>query len=540
MNETPPEADLGPAIFGGILARCALIIFLLLIFVLGSFEAGIGLHDPDTCWLLALGRYMFETHSLPATDPFSYTFALVQPATPFVMYQWLTEVLFFLFYKIGGLTVLLYFAALTLAAAFIFVPFLAFERLRLPRLLSMLIVGLGLTTAAFHLLVRPEVLSYLMLSLWLWLMQRLRRGITGAGMVAGFAALMLVWSNLHTAFSLGLLLLFLYICYETFQWLLHKKRGKYPCTTAIAALAASLACTLINPHGIGLWKYLPSLYFSPINVFIVELRPLKLSDARDGFYYPFFMVVLLACFYMCRQVQEKRASVYSMKVVTICAVAGILCRRMIPFNGLILMFEAAWMHYTLSWENPEDTGLSRIVKSANEKLHEIFPPIPIWIMLSAVILLAGNLLVTTRIAPPILPQSSKVFKSPKAAIAYIDEHPPQGNMFNDAQYGDVLIWRSPQKPRVFIDTRFDMYGAAFCTEYQRARYAESGWERVLDKYKIDWVFVPEESQLARKLSADANWHRLFVDDPAIVADHRAIILARSAQNVIIPTDRDRK
>lgn len=58
-------------------ARPVLLLFLFSVFALGVVIAGTGLHDPDTCWLLALGRYIVRHHALPDTDPFSFTFALM-------------------------------------------------------------------------------------------------------------------------------------------------------------------------------------------------------------------------------------------------------------------------------------------------------------------------------------------------------------------------------------------------------------------------------------------------------------------------------
>ena len=58
-------------------------------FFIGFWTAGVGLHDPDTCWLLALGRYMYESGHLPATDIFSWSFA--GTGRRFIQYQWLSE-----------------------------------------------------------------------------------------------------------------------------------------------------------------------------------------------------------------------------------------------------------------------------------------------------------------------------------------------------------------------------------------------------------------------------------------------------------------
>src|SRR6185437_1766117 len=46
------------------------------------------LNDADTFWHLAAGRWMIANGAIPATDPFSYTFA----GRPWVAHEWLSEV----------------------------------------------------------------------------------------------------------------------------------------------------------------------------------------------------------------------------------------------------------------------------------------------------------------------------------------------------------------------------------------------------------------------------------------------------------------
>ena len=155
-------------------AQLAFVTLLLFVFAIGCFVAGVGLHDPDTCWLLALGRYIFQHHQLPAADPYSYTFAMGEPE-PFVMYQWLCELLFFTSVKLGGLTALLILTALIIAVAFVVVPLTEFHHHQLPLHIAIVLTITGVMAACFHFLCRPEIFSYLMLAIWLKLLWSIRR-----------------------------------------------------------------------------------------------------------------------------------------------------------------------------------------------------------------------------------------------------------------------------------------------------------------------------------------------------------------------------
>lgn len=56
--------------------------------------------QPDTFWLIEVGRLIVEKHCLPANDIYSFTAS----AHHWLVYQWLTEVLFSTANAFGGLT----------------------------------------------------------------------------------------------------------------------------------------------------------------------------------------------------------------------------------------------------------------------------------------------------------------------------------------------------------------------------------------------------------------------------------------------------
>ncbi len=82
----------------------AIVIFITiaLAFIYGIGVGVFSLREPDTCFLLAMGRWICQHKSLPVTDPFSYTSAIYPDVHGLVIYQWLTEVIFFGIAKIAG------------------------------------------------------------------------------------------------------------------------------------------------------------------------------------------------------------------------------------------------------------------------------------------------------------------------------------------------------------------------------------------------------------------------------------------------------
>jgi hypothetical protein len=496
---------------GSAYARVAFLGFMLLILLLGGWIAGTGFHDPDTCWLLALGRWMWEHHALPAADPFSFTFALV-PDRLFIMYQWLTELFFYACVNVGGLMFLIAVVALMFYCAFIYIPMAAFNKLGLTRLRSFLLVFLALLSASFHTLIRPEIVSYLLLSCWLAMMLAMRGGDEKeAGeaparvdwrMIAGFCGLMTLWVNMHTAFTIPLAMLLLYVTVSTLQWLLSKNRGAFPYTTALLSLVGALLCTLINPYGVGLWQYIPQLFFMPLNRFIDELRPFS-GNLKDVTYYPFIVLTIVSaceCVKMWRSQAKPRASWFSPIEIAILIIVAFYCRRLIPFHAIALIYECAWMraHRQLA----ETKG---VVHYANEALRRLFAIDRAWFGITIAIVEVGVCAVATGPVKPQCPQPSVAFQNPTDAISYLKEHPPVGHGFNSPQFGDVMIWDLSPVPQLFVDTRFDMYGAGLLNQYLQIALCKEGWRERLDGYKIDWVLIGPKQPLAKELSASADW-----------------------------------
>jgi hypothetical protein len=65
--------------------------------------------------------------------------------------------------------------------------------------------------------------------------------------------------------------------------------------------------------------------------------------------------------------------------------------------------------------------------------------------------------------------------APTAAIDFLRANPLRGNMFNNDEIGDyVIYWLSPRY-KVFVDGRLDMYGTRILKEYEKVISLEPGW-----------------------------------------------------------------
>jgi hypothetical protein len=518
-------------------ARALLVLLFLVAVVASIFIAGASLHDPDTCWLLSLGMKIVEGGALPQADPYSYTMQLF-PERRFILYQWLSEVLFALSYKALDLAGLLLLAAVVLTASFISVPLALARKIGMPGCFAIAGTILTLLTAFFHFLCRPEIFSYLLLGTYISMTHFFLRNRNVEKVdwkaVTVFGAIMAIWCNLHSGFVLGLLYLFVFALVTTISDFAAEKKLQAIDRTIIFSFVAALVGTFVNPYGIGLWQYLPTLFFTPLNRHIIELRPVSGKDFLEWTFYPFVILLVVTGITCARALMKKIDSsivstprgqvLFAAIAVFSWIIAGFCCRRLIPFAAIHLFAEGGYMLALLRKQKVagqpdavQNNAAPTFWEMVDQKLQNSYHPHGLmWFVTIAVFAGVGVFFVSSRIPDAIvLPQSSKVMQAPFDAVKVIGEKPPAGRVFNDPQFGDVMIWKLQQPPKLFIDTRFDMYGARIVEDYQTIYSTKDGWEELLKKYQISWVFVRPEAPIAKRL-AERGWKTLYVDKAAIV------------------------
>jgi len=119
-------------------------------------------------------------------------------------------------------------------------------------------------------------------------------------------------------------------------------------------------------------------------------------------------------------------------------------------------------------------------------------------------------------------------KKPVAAVRFLEKVTITGNVYNNDEFGDYLIYASWPRYKVFFDGRSDMYGTERLKEYLQIRSFKEGWETTLDKYKINWILFDTDSGLVRFLKERNDWKMIYQDKVASIfikntAQNRAII-----------------
>jgi hypothetical protein len=96
-------------------------------------------------------------------------------------------------------------------------------------------------------------------------------------------------------------------------------------------------------------------------------------------------------------------------------------------------------------------------------------------------------------------------------------------MFNNDAFGDYLIYAAWPQYRVFVDGRQDVYGAERLRDYDTVIRVAPGWDRIVEKYHIEWFFFNANSTLSGHLLRNRDWHLVYADTVAEVFVRRGSV-----------------
>jgi len=226
--------------------------------------------DPGVGWHLKTGELIAAAREVPRQDPFlappqGEAFGL-KPGEQrrWVCDQWLSDLAFFEAKEAGGYPLV----CALLGGAFLVAFFGAVAPAALNRSGSALL-ALASAAAAFklsqvHFIMRPTVLGICLFALvhcaigsFLSVEAPSVRSVLRSSLV--FAALFLLWANIHPSFVQGLLLLLLAFPASLLEGRLTRRRF----FGLSALLCTSVAATLCNPQGAGLHRSIVSLALDP-------------------------------------------------------------------------------------------------------------------------------------------------------------------------------------------------------------------------------------------------------------------------------------
>jgi hypothetical protein len=104
---------------------------------------------------------------------------------------------------------------------------------------------------------------------------------------------------------------------------------------------------------------------------------------------------------------------------------------------------------------------------------------------------------------------------PVQAVGWLNEHPQDGHMFNEFDWGGYLLLKLSPRQQIFMDGHTHIYGEALTREYETVTFLGNGWQEILSKYQIKWAIVRTGSPIAQTLEKE-GWLIVYSDDTSTV------------------------
>ena len=420
----------------------------------------------DTWWQLRAGKEILETGTIPLRDSFSHTVS----GGYWPDHEWLSQVIFYTLYRVGGLPLVTGVAAGVVTLTWFIVWHLIPGR----SLVRLGLAALALGPVASEWSLRPQVFTLLLLAVTTLFLVRRR--------YAFLPPLYVLWANLHGGVMLGVIL----VTAAAAAAVVAERRLLIP--PVIVAGVCGLT-TAMTPLGFSAWTEIPAMLERLREYGVREWRP---PDIRDVVFLPFWL--LAAAFVVLLVLRKPWRAPAAQDFLLWGSLAlfplALTASRNVAALDIVML--------------PAIGGLVELnFPRAATPFRRERP------MLNASVLLAASVAAILAIGfawrSPIPRLGWRPI--PEGAIAALAECPEQ--LYNRYDEGGYLIWFVPDR-KVFIDSRQDPYPPELVREHIQVE-ASGDYEETFRRHSIRCAFVPADSVLTRRLTAD-HWQSLYKDE----------------------------
>ena len=478
------------------------ILWFLVILVGFLFYASlIPLPPNDFWWHLKIGEYINNNHVIPTTNMFAWT---LPPNQPFFYGSWFAELLFYLIYRINGLSWVIFLRTLLIGIGIWLIAKEANRRSYSWRITALVIAPLCLMITN-NLPIRTQIWAWLPFIITYIILSKYIDGKISKTWLLLCPACMIFWVNVHGSFILGLILIGAFFVGELLGRILKQNFAldvKSILWIGVTGMLSALAI-LINPRFTGVIDYTINLLTNPPSQQLIEewQSPTPQGLANISFFIAILIFIVVTAY-----------SKYRLKPTEIIIFVGFLW---LAWSG---------QRYVIWYGFVTTPILAKLIKDLPIKTP-VFMPQKNWLNL----FLASLLFIPVIFAQPwfveSLPLPNTFWRqvlrnspvgplistdTPILATEYLKLH-PGGHLYNEMGYGSYLIWAIPEQG-VFIDPRVELFPYDQWMDYIHINNG-TNYEEVLSKYGVDRILLDTKLQpnLSSALSTDPRWHLEYED-----------------------------
>lgn len=408
--------------------------------------------DSDMYWHLASGKWMVDHRDLLRVDVFSSTVA----GQPYSVGEWLGQVVLYAAYALADWSGLVIVRGALVAVAAFFLTRVALRATARPPLAIALVVP-ALLLSSIVWTDRPHLFTLALFPLLLDLLFMARAGRMRA--LAAVPPLLLVWTNLHGGYALGLAVVGIFALAAILE--------RRDVRAFVAAAVLGAIATLFDPGSLGLFAAIGHAAAPPR--FIVEETPPDILRPA-GLVFAMFILGTLAV--------AARAGGTLLDALLLIPLLwlGLSAQRDMPY------FAFAAVPY-LARALPAALTVPPRVASLRLPRATV-PGLAVGALAMALIGLAA------------VPSSPDESAYPAGAVALVREG--RGTLLHEYDWGGYLTWRAPERP-VFIDGRLFPFLPRVFEDWSAAVMLRPRWRDVLARYEVTTVLLRPDRPLVGAL-----------------------------------------
>jgi hypothetical protein len=441
--------------------------------------------DPDLWGHVRFGADIVAARNVPRLDAYSFT-----SDRPWVNHEWLAEVLMFGAYRALGASGLILLKTVLVLALFVMV-------IRQVRPLEHVIVRdrftvlLAIALLPRVLPVRPQIFSLVLFCALLALVTAADRGRWRT--LVAVPVLMVFWVNLHGGWLVGLGVLGVWVTC-TFG---SRGRSRRQRAILLAVGAASVAATLVNPYGPGLWRFLYET---------VGFGRADVSDWQPIYRLPvitaasWLLVAVVAVVVTVRARATARPA--SVAITALLLIGSFRVSRLDAFFAIAVVMLLAPMLAPRQ-------GTAEVRATAPRPFHRLGRTRFVAAGAAAIALALVPLALGVGREAGCIGMSRAFMPEPDAARFVLANH-LTGRMVTWFDWGEYAIWYFSPSIQVSLDGRREtVYTDATIAANRGFFFARDGAALGYpDRVKADYVWLPNALQAAAGLN-HAGWVRIF-------------------------------
>ena len=474
------------------------------------------LGDGDTGWHLRTGQWILAHHRVPTQDMFSYTKA----GQPWFAWEWLWDVSFGWLHQQWGMAAVILASMLVICSTSVMLFRLVRRQCGNP-LLAIAVMFFVTGASAVHWLARPHLFTLLFAVIFYSILERVKEGRTR--LLWYLPALMLLWTNLHGGFFVGLILIGAYAGGQLVKAMFEASaearskaaRGSVP---YLATAAGCALATLVNPYFYHLhahiFEYLTDKYqFQNI----AEFQSFNFHHPVTAFFEPVLLLGLAAAVWTL----TRRDYIYTLLIAGWAHLALVAVRNT-PIFMIVASVPVAMMLQQLVEELP-GRNLANWLRRAAAHLQRFAADfgetdsIPRMHLVSAAsVCLLAALFYAPNAPAKCHPEYDQALYPAKAVALLQRADDASDTVFTQDVWGGYLIYQLYPANKVFIDGRSDFYGSTFNEKYMDVMNVRYDWQKNLDQYHVNTILLPTNASLASTLKESHRWRPVYDDGVAIL------------------------